>query len=112
MPAEGAFPHPALSALPADRDVGGGSGVGLSPARPAPLASGRLGRPFRLSLRPDGPPGPPGERGAGVPSVPLPSAAAAGRSGHGRRSEEHTSELQSLMRISYAVICMKKKRII
>src|SRR3546814_9116165 len=25
------------------------------------------------------------------------------------RSEEHTSELQSLMRISYAVICMKKK---
>src|SRR3546814_9148411 len=29
--------------------------------------------------------------------------------GHGRRSEEHTSELQSLMRISYAVFCLKKK---
>src|SRR3546814_6743483 len=27
----------------------------------------------------------------------------------GRRSEEHTSELQSLMRISYAVFCLKKK---
>src|SRR3546814_1492041 len=27
-----------------------------------------------------------------------------------RRSEEHTSELQSLMRISYAVLCLKKKR--
>src|SRR3546814_8504226 len=27
------------------------------------------------------------------------------------RSEEHTSELQSLMRISYAVFCLKKKRI-
>src|SRR3546814_5670546 len=27
-----------------------------------------------------------------------------------RRSEEHTSELQSLMRISYAVFCLKKKR--
>src|SRR3546814_6837120 len=27
-----------------------------------------------------------------------------------RRSEEHTSELQSLMRISYAVFCMKKKK--
>src|SRR3546814_3412493 len=27
------------------------------------------------------------------------------------RSEEHTSELQSLMRISYAVICLKKKTI-
>src|SRR3546814_3187030 len=31
------------------------------------------------------------------------------RVGHaGRRSEEHTSELQSLMRISYAVFCLKK----
>src|SRR3546814_6379419 len=27
----------------------------------------------------------------------------------GRRSEEHTSELRSLMRISYAVFCLKKK---
>src|SRR3546814_6885907 len=34
--------------------------------------------------------------------------AAAGR----RRSEEHTSELQSLMRISYAVFCLKKKTLI
>src|SRR3546814_4445471 len=29
---------------------------------------------------------------------------------NGGRSEEHTSELQSLMRISYAVFCLKKKR--
>src|SRR3546814_2140270 len=29
---------------------------------------------------------------------------------HWRRSEEHTSELQSLMRISYAVFCLKKKK--
>src|SRR3546814_2254443 len=29
---------------------------------------------------------------------------------HGGRSEEHTSELQSLMRISYAVFCLKKKK--
>src|SRR3546814_9834231 len=28
------------------------------------------------------------------------------------RSEEHTSELQSLMRISYAVFCLKKKKIV
>src|SRR3546814_9267859 len=28
----------------------------------------------------------------------------------GHRSEEHTSELQSLMRISYAVFCLKKKK--
>src|SRR3546814_982835 len=36
-------------------------------------------------------------------SVPDP------RSNRPRRSEEHTSELQSLMRISYAVLCLKKK---
>src|SRR3546814_4492071 len=33
------------------------------------------------------------------------------RRSHHSRSEEHTSELQSLMRISYAVFCLKKKKI-
>src|SRR3546814_4899497 len=37
---------------------------------------------------------------AAVSSAPQP----------GPRSEEHTSELQSLMRISYAVFCLKKKK--
>src|SRR3546814_3989011 len=37
----------------------------------------------------------------GTPPSPLPQAA---------RSEEHTSELQSLMRISHAVFCLKKKK--
>src|SRR3546814_4015137 len=32
-----------------------------------------------------------------------------GRGARAERSEEHTSELQSLMRISYAVFCLKKK---
>src|SRR3546814_9865033 len=41
-----------------------------------------------------------GEGGRGWPSRASPSS----------RSEEHTSELQSLMRISYAVFCLKKKR--
>src|SRR3546814_5496886 len=36
---------------------------------------------------------------------------AQGRDGARLRSEEHTSELQSLMRISYAVFCLKKKNI-
>src|SRR3546814_6516907 len=36
--------------------------------------------------------------------------AALDAAGHQRRSEEHTSELQSLMRISYAVFCLKKKK--
>src|SRR3546814_7140652 len=38
-----------------------------------------------------------------IPSLNLSSA-------YLYRSEEHTSELQSLMRISYAVFCLKKKR--
>src|SRR3546814_4350985 len=36
--------------------------------------------------------------------------AVAGQRHAGQRSEEHTSELQSLMRISYAVFCLKKKK--
>src|SRR3546814_8339858 len=36
--------------------------------------------------------------------------AAGGRVSADGRSEEHTSELQSLMRISYAVFCLKKKK--
>src|SRR3546814_2564713 len=45
---------------------------------------------------------------------PLADALARGANGvilitTGPRSEEHTSELQSLMRISYAVFCLKKK---
>src|SRR3546814_5126940 len=40
--------------------------------------------------------------------VPPAYAPACVRDGQ-RRSEEHTSELQSLMRISYAVFCLKKK---
>src|SRR3546814_6558991 len=39
-----------------------------------------------------------------VPATSEPSA------GTRSRSEEHTSELQSLMRISYAVFCLKKKK--
>src|SRR3546814_5546012 len=38
----------------------------------------------------------------GRPHAPAPRV--------GARSEEHTSELQSLMRISYAVFCLKKKK--
>src|SRR3546814_10718381 len=37
------------------------------------------------------------------------AASARGRRGGTARSEEHTSELQSLKRISYAVFCLKKK---
>src|SRR3546814_1760743 len=61
-----------------------------------------------------------------IDGKPLPLATFDQRRWHGRstdqiltqrrqimamRSEEHTSELQSLMRISYAVFCLKKKNI-
>src|SRR3546814_4483151 len=49
-----------------------------------------------------------------LPLPVLPTALADNllRDGAGKplRSEEHTSELQSLMRISYAVFCLKKKK--
>src|SRR3546814_8882378 len=56
-------------------------------------------------------------RPGGVDAVADPAGAAgaravgctADRRGGDARSEEHTSELQSLMRISYAVFCLKKK---
>src|SRR3546814_6826191 len=46
-----------------------------------------------------------------APTAPVSrgEAPATPRAGCGWRSEEHTSELQSLMRISYAVFCLKKK---
>src|SRR3546814_8858956 len=40
----------------------------------------------------------------------APTSAPNTTAGVTRRSEEHTSELQSLMRISYAVFCMKKQK--
>src|SRR3546814_2134259 len=50
-------------------------------------------------------------RRRGAADARLQHAAAGGPAGgrRGGRSEEHTSELQSLMRISYAVFCLKKK---
>src|SRR3546814_4508287 len=47
----------------------------------------------------------------GIPAtIPTVRGAACARRGQEGRSEEHTSELQSLMRISYAVFCLKKKK--
>src|SRR3546814_3866285 len=43
------------------------------------------------------------------PAAPPPAPAPATGKADNLRSEEHTSELQSLMRISYAVFCLKKK---
>src|SRR3546814_10033872 len=49
--------------------------------------------------------------GLGIPREPIRLVGNPERIGsRGMRSEEHTSELQSLMRISYAVFCSKKKK--
>src|SRR3546814_15149407 len=68
----------------ADRHVGRRVGRGG--------ALGRRGHPFDLDVRTE-----------------LAVERAGEGMGHDDRSEEHTSELQSLMRISYAVFCLKKK---
>src|SRR3546814_2135225 len=100
------------------RSPGQPEGSGRRSAEAARGAEPREARPQRvtggLSLAPSGPYG---------KSFPAPSPAreivfngsgAAGETrppvvAQGGRSEEHTSELQSLMRISYAVFCLKKK---
>src|SRR3546814_9311036 len=66
-------------------------------------APGRLASalPQRTATRPNGGPA---SRHFGVTSL-CPAAIV-----HAMRSEEHTSELQSLMRISYAVLALKKKK--
>src|SRR3546814_19453221 len=50
------------------------------------------------------------QRVAAVRQLPRNDYARIYEPGCGGRSEEHTSELQSLMRISYAVFCLKKKK--
>src|SRR3546814_12848005 len=64
------------------------------------LAAGRIPHPRRAGAGTDRRPQ---RHVAGTPDT------AAGRTG-AFRSEEHTSELQSLMRISYAVFCLKNKK--
>src|SRR3546814_1341590 len=46
----------------------------------------------------------------GGPRTGIPTLHGSQRKRGPERSEEHTSELQSLMRISYAVFCLKKKK--
>src|SRR3546814_1508937 len=68
----------------------------------SPAQKDRAGSPASLRLH---------RRHPGPPGGPEFLLSRAKRRRDGGRSEEHTSELQSLMRISYAVLCLKKKRI-
>src|SRR3546814_10727029 len=73
----------------------------------AGVAAQEGGRPFTVEMTGAAEvPGPGDEDGSGTATLRV-------NPGQGRvcyRSEEHTSELQSLMRISYAVFCLKKKK--
>src|SRR3546814_2322550 len=84
---------PAVSRRP--RFPHGSCRTGLRAASKAQRPSGRRSAGSRGTLR-------------GLPGI---GGCASRLSGDGHsRSEEHTSELQSLMRISYAVFCLKKKK--
>src|SRR3546814_5841402 len=85
------FPYTTLFRSAVDRPRGVRRGAGHGLCRPARHHGG--------SRRP----------AAGTPHPRELSEHPAERGG-GHRSEEHTSELQSLMRISYAVFCLKKKK--
>src|SRR3546814_134651 len=82
---------------------------------PAPPPSSAWRRQLPLVLPPRrGDPrlGPPAQLGIHLAPVQVKRASSSTRTQSGwssHRSEEHTSELQSLMRISYAVFCLKKK---
>src|SRR3546814_1437665 len=73
--------------------------------RPAADDAALRAADLRLVLRGEDAGGP---RAGGLAPAAALAAAAGGCPGH--RSEEHTYELQSLMRISYAVFCLKKKK--
>src|SRR3546814_6333743 len=109
------YPTPFRSVLQRCQDCGHGSirrrvrSLPLAQV-PAPAAIGHAAR--RAEPRS-------GSEGVAVPmhrnilSASLLAAlalAGCGERNAARRSEEHTSELQSLMRISYAVFCLKKKK--
>src|SRR3546814_8922582 len=84
------------------------------PSRPAGAAGGRLGCAGGLGLRNEGS-GRTRPAAEALPRVKLIALAsrqhACRRPAVALRSEEHTSELQSLMRISYAVFCLKKTKL-
>src|SRR3546814_6265761 len=77
--------------------LGGSTGVDVHCTRNAPASRSPLGSRIGLTSRSNS------SADCLTTSASLPTRA--------RRSEEHTSELQSLMRISYAVFCLKKKKI-
>src|SRR3546814_970671 len=88
-----------LGARRRDRGQGAGAAVGAGRLRGRTQVGHRRARALFAGFQPlrTGARAGAAEAGGGVQAT-------------ARRSEEHTSELQSLMRISYAVFCLKKKK--
>src|SRR3546814_3760186 len=101
------FPYTTLvrSGDAAERGAGGRGGRGGGFAARAGAAPGRSGGGVQDQRQRS-------DRGAGTPTGCPACRARGGCRTPAGRSEEHTSELQSLMRISYAVFCLKKKTIL
>src|SRR3546814_3405643 len=93
------FPYTTLFRSHADPDQSGSGGGAVD--------RGRAGRDRSRSVAGHDP-----TRAVAVPSAGADVRAVGHADGEqdAARSEEHTSELQSLMRISYAVFCLKKKK--
>src|SRR3546814_4604597 len=83
------------------RDGQRGRGVAVEPPRPCLCQRPATDRSHAQS-------GPPDAAIVGMGGIGTQRAS--GRTALALRSEEHTSELQSLMRISYAVFCLTKKK--
>src|SRR3546814_6951242 len=77
---------------------------GAAPRSRSSAGNGGPARPPRRACRRSA------SRGSPDPRPPHSRPRLPGARRRDRRSEEHTSELQSLMRISYAVFCLKKKQ--
>src|SRR3546814_4215459 len=78
--------------------------VAMAPAEPQQVVAQRLGQIAHIAIGLDA------ERAAAFRQLGAVGAVDQRDMREARRSEEHTSELQSLMRISYAVCCLKKKK--
>src|SRR3546814_6873475 len=87
------FPHPTLC-----RSTGGSTGIG----RAAAIGAARHGANVAINYASS-------DVKAASCVAEIEALGQKGLAVKGDRSEEHTSELQSLMRISYAVFCLKKK---
>src|SRR3546814_5956694 len=90
-------PPPSVVPLPVPGRIGSNRSLPAESPTPSPIVAANSPAPTARRSNHD----------AGSPPPPLPPPPGADNI---RRSEEHTSELQSLMRISYAVFCLKKKK--